>query len=478
MNCTQCASLLIYEPGRPNFHCPACQTAYPFGKGDLFEPHRLAPSLQEAKPLPEARAFVCASCGASTEVALGDMRRECPFCGNTLGGDATPCKHFEPQWVLPFHLDKGQALQKVVEWNAQRSRFQRVADRLPLLDPAQVLQEGKAEPVYLPFWIYLPEEQARREVRLESPKLQASMGSTDGKVRIPARIPHYNGGAFPRQELFALEPWPLKELVAYDPVFLSQVPVEAPRMELGESWHAFADSVAFYDLYLDALGGTLDVESVRRLPVPLRLARYYISEMPLWSDCLNAGQLSVVQCLLPAWICHLKVDGKSYRVFVNGASGEVVWDMEAFGGVESAAAQTTRAWSRYAVGCALPSVGMGLAVLVGILTRNAALSFAVFALCLLMVPFWLLAGRKAGRKVDLGSGEGSTSGSADAARERRRMEGGMPYWGCALPVILLSSGVGAVALGAYMGSPIAFLAGGALAFFLSATVMWKFFGDR
>lgn len=443
MQCPQCAGQLSYIPGAADFVCTSCTTHQAFPDA-AQQPH--SPELAELLENPpagiETQAHACSGCGANTEIPPGAYVASCPFCGNALGSERTPRPHTDPTHLLPFRLDRESALNAIANWNNGRSRIAEWTDRLPRFGRAD-LENAKMEPVFLPFWMFLPHGNLQRQHDLQI----MGIGAPQEKVQLPDQIPHYNGKSFPRQELYVLEPWPLQQTVPFNPVFVSRIAVESPHRNLGEAWQDFLSSVAFYDSYLDHLGGTLDVQSLLDLPVPLRTVKFHIGEMPIWRDILQANNLLATQVLLPAWICNATLAGKNCRIFVNGASGEVVFDMQPFGGPEKASTRTAKQWGTYALGCAAPTIGMILGIILGLLFSRPWLAVASGLLGFLAVPFILWKGKNIGRKVVLGTGESSVMGSAEQARTRQTgLQSGMGL-GCSM---LIAAPIGLM-LGGFIG---------------------------
>lgn len=139
-------------------------------------------------------------------------------------------------------------------------------------------------------------------------------------------LPFRIGKAFPRQELYALEPWPLADVLSFDPAFIRQIPIEAAHHELSAAWSDFQGTVAFYDAFLEHVGGGVDVQSLSHLNPVERMVNHQVGAMPLWKDILQNGDIRVAQVLLPVWICNVIQNSRKLRIFINATSGEVVFD--------------------------------------------------------------------------------------------------------------------------------------------------------
>lgn len=320
-SCTQCAGQLTYHPGSDAFQCESCGSSTPWNKqAKPVDLPLLSALLSSPPPLVEARAQSCTSCGAITHLPPGVAAGTCPFCGNTLGSSQSLHPRVDPTHVLPFRIGKAAACECIATWSESRARITRWTDHLPTIERSELLQ-AHMEAVYLPFWMFLPPGGTKMHA-LEIVSMQAP----NRPVPIPAQIPHYNGKAFPRQELYALEPWPLAEALPFDPAFTRQIPIEAAQHELSAAWSDFQGTVAFYDAFLEHVGGGVDVQNLSHMNPVERMVNHQVGAMPLWKDILQNGDIRVAQVLLPVWICNVIQNSRKLRIFINATSGEVVFD--------------------------------------------------------------------------------------------------------------------------------------------------------
>lgn len=477
MQCPSCAGALAYIPGRGAFECSSCGNASPFPSANLsaVESSKLLDLLQAPAPSKPARVHQCRNCGASTEIPSGSLVACCPFCGSTLGEGFSDHDHLEPNHLIPFALDREAALERIALWNDQRTRVEEMTDNLPKFGRAE-LRHAVVEPVFLPFWVFSPMKGRDIEHTLE---IVSSTGF-GRQARVPERIPHYLGASFPGQELHALEPWPLTESVPYHPVFLRGIAVESPGSDLAEAWRSLEANVAFPDLYLDHLGGRIDLKSLMAMPEALRMVRHGVRRIPLWGEILRPEDLRARLVLLPAWICNATLEGKRHRLFVNGTTGEVAFDMAAFGGVQDATRQAGSQLATIASGCALPTAGFVVGIAAFALTRNPWFAIVPPLVAFLASPFVIWKGWRQGRKVRVSTGPSSAETGLDKRAPRAAEVGSSMTTGCVIMAMAPIGMIGGSLLGLALGLGNEAILVGAAGFLVGPIVggvlVTKFFG--
>ncbi len=277
--------------------------------------------LAQDAQLPLMESCQCHSCGAHIESSTHSVIHSCPFCGNNLGPKRQLYKHFVPEYILPFYVDKESLRQRLTEWNRHRTSLIQAVDGIPTLADSSFLHI-QAEPIYLPYWLFI---RASTEAPICSIPLSVTKHVT---ASMPAVLPHYSGAHFPRQETYVLEPWPTQDFIPFNTAFIRKIAVESPQWNVKEAWNHFQDSVAFMELYLQEYGVNTDMQqTAEEFTLQSFLHPEYSPAFNIarWKEFVVAKDFQVAQALLPVWICHLPGDNPQ-RVFVNGASGEIIWD--------------------------------------------------------------------------------------------------------------------------------------------------------
>lgn len=316
MNCIHCGSTLTYTPGAIALQCISCHGETPWSSAPPPQPADLCTQLAQDAQLPLMESYNCQSCGAHIESPTESVIHCCPFCRNNLGPKRQMCKHFVPEYILPFHIAKESLFQRLTEWNRHRTDIIQTVDGIPTLADTQFLNI-QAEPVYLPYWLFI---RSSAEAQICTIPLTLTKRVS---ASIPAMLPHYSGAQFPRQETYVLEPWPTLDFLPFNTAFIRNIAVESPQWNVKEVWSHFQDSVAFMELYLQEYGVNTDIQqtavefTLQSLLHPKQTHSFNIAR---WRDFVVAQDFQIAQALLPVWICHLPGNNPQ-RVFVNGASG-------------------------------------------------------------------------------------------------------------------------------------------------------------
>ena len=197
----------------------------------------------------DALEVQCTSCGAIVTFVPPEVARECDFCGARIvaqpkSADPTVA----PEGVLPFRITQQQATQAVRQWLSSRwfapDALKRFASPEAIdgitchwtMTRTRQLLRGPAGRVY-----YVTENYTERDAQGNSVQKTRQVRQTTGtRFGTVSRwfddllIPGTR--SLPPNRLFALEPWDLGELKAYEPAYLSGYKAQRYQVELGEGF--------------------------------------------------------------------------------------------------------------------------------------------------------------------------------------------------------------------------------------------------
>ena len=320
--CDQCGADLKFDIGQQELKCPYCgyvkQIVLPadqsVGEQD-FEAmlDRLAELRREGvSQKAQTREIRCEACGG-TAVFTGTLTSsECPYCGTPIQREHI---HDSPQrvpvdGVLPFRIDHDTAQENLKNWVKSRwfapNSFRRQGVR------------GKFNGVYLPFWTfdaftfnryagergehYYVEvkdgDQTRREQRTRWSFTSGSFQKFFDDVMVSATE------GLPRDELLALEPWPLAECVPFNQQMLAGFLARTYDLELEPG---FRDAKVRMDAAIES-------ETRRRIGG---------DEQRVHSLDSHYSEITYKHLLLPTWLMAYRFRDKAYQVMVNATTGKV-----------------------------------------------------------------------------------------------------------------------------------------------------------
>jgi DNA-directed RNA polymerase subunit RPC12/RpoP len=304
--CSQCGARMAYQIECDGLACQHCGLIIPVEKipaADQSEQtldfvlpttraHRWAEAQQQVK---------CSQCGAVSLHPPGQTASGCAYCGsNRVTQAAEAAELIDPQVIAPFAVAEKPARGLVKEW-----WMQGLTSPDDLAEQARKLQ---LHPVYLPFWIF--------DGAVEFPySCQVKVGS-GGSERWVARsgmvfelfddILVSGAKALPASALADVEPFRLKEVVAFKPEFLAGWPAISFDRTLAE-----ASLLAREKVISKVRAGLHDRVESGSEKRDLRLGG------GKWSG------MTYKYIMLPFWLGSYRYHGKNFAVLINGQTGKV-----------------------------------------------------------------------------------------------------------------------------------------------------------
>jgi hypothetical protein len=316
--CGGCGASVEYAAGTTLLRCPYCGHEQQLvAAGRQVREHAYAEL--PVKPLAAlgAHVLVCQQCGARTE--SNELSQLCQFCGAAVVADVSTDVQIAPEAVLPFEVDRDGVRTALRGW--VKSRW---------FAPSKLKKVTEAERLrgtYLPHWTfdaktnshytgqrgdhyYVTEsytvtvngnsERRTRQVRKTRWRSASGDVSRDfDDVLVPAtqHVAH--------EHLNQLAPWPLTQARPFQPDYLAgfqalRYDVE-PGVGLADAKRQMA-GVIEGDCRADIGGDEQRVHSVD--------TRY--------------ADVMFKLILLPVWIVGYLYSGRTYQVFVNARTGEVL----------------------------------------------------------------------------------------------------------------------------------------------------------
>jgi predicted RNA-binding Zn-ribbon protein involved in translation (DUF1610 family) len=320
--CDACGSDMRFDPAAGQLVCDHCgNTEAIVGSRQATSALReldfqaaLANLLPQAE-MEETRVVTCQNCGAQVEFDETLHADECPFCATPFVTDTGVHRQIKPRGLLPFALTETEARAAVGKWLGNLwfapNGLQRYARK-----------GRRMNGIYLPYWTFDADTQSRyrgqrgivyhesRQVRING----KSSTQTVRKVRwTPAsgRVARFfddvlvvASHSLPAPFRNALGGFDLSSLEPYRPEFLAGFRAEGYAVPLDDAFveaRAIMDRVIERDVKFD-IGG--DVQQVQAVET-------------------QVSDVTFKHILLPIWLAAYKYRGKTYRIAVNGRSGQV-----------------------------------------------------------------------------------------------------------------------------------------------------------
>jgi ribosomal protein S27E len=323
--CPACGAEAHWNPDKQSLVCPYCGTTAPMeappdsGTGakehDLVAALRSLPDEKRGWKSPKV-SVKCQSCQAISVFDPARVAQRCEFCGSAQIVPYDQVKPpISPESLLPFQLDQPRVRDGLKRWYGSRWF---APNRLKSAALTDTLQGA-----YLPYWTFDARVHAQwqaesgyhyyttetyrdsngqtRTRRVQHTRWQSSSGQLehffDDELICASRGVHAN-------LLREVEPFPTKELVAYQPSFVAGWVVEQYQLDLVG---AAAQSRDRMEKQVYALcGSQVPGDTYRNLRVQS-----------------NFTQQTFKHVLLPVWFVTYNYGTKSYQVLVNGVTGEL-----------------------------------------------------------------------------------------------------------------------------------------------------------
>ncbi|PNE36860.1 hypothetical protein HRD51_21385 [Streptomyces sp. A1-5] len=289
--------------------CPNCGFEQPIAPVNREVREHAWEELATLAPKPMAaggHVLKCPGCGATNETTA--LSGRCQFCATPLVASAATDR-IVPEGLVPFRVNKRDVHDNLRKW--ARSRWF-APNNLKTVSSAETLHG-----TYVPHWTY---DAATASAYHGERGEEYTVGSGDDKetkvrwYRVNGTVQRFfddvlvpGVGHLPADKLTALEPWPLKQAVAYQEEYLAGFRTLRYDIEPESGFQTAQDKMSKVieeDCKRDIGGDRQRVHSVDT----------------------NYGSVTYKLLLLPVWFASYVYNGKQWQVMVNAETGEVTGD--------------------------------------------------------------------------------------------------------------------------------------------------------
>jgi hypothetical protein len=309
--CAACGADVVWNPGAEALKCPYCGTirTVPKAFGQVVE-KPIEDGLRAPRDLGwgvTRKTVRCQRCGASQSIEPGLVASRCAFCGTPAVVEAPAGgKMIRPEGILPFRIDRDHAAGMFRGW------LGRLWFRPGDLGKRATLETLQG--VYVPYWTFDAATHSEWEAEAGTPYTVSVDGRTETRIRWEAAsgflekffddVPVPASKGLPPALALGLEPFPTKDLLAYDPSFLSGFLAEEYAVDLPDALREARERME----------GEIRAACIRQIPAPMHRN---LSVRTAWSS------VAYKNALLPVWIAAYDYAGKPFRFLVNGVTGRV-----------------------------------------------------------------------------------------------------------------------------------------------------------
>ena len=290
--CPKCGSRMVFDGDGRLLVCESCarqeglNAHAPTNEQDFIL--AMVTGLGQRKPV-AMKTFNCKGCGANFLLPPQVISETCSYCGSVYVVAGTR-ELVEPDSIIPMGFDQREAAARLVKW----------------VEKHKITPEGKVEAprgLYLPVWTFdimgvVPWNgmvyRNKRQVRVSGEKTisfdDIVIYSTPKLADLlPKIINEYTLGSAP----------------AYDMRYLAGWPAEIYQTSMAEASLAARQ------------------EAVQRVQDLIYMEVIDPNLQDLNYSTANLSIMSFKLVLVPAWITEYVLDGRTYRVIINGQTGSV-----------------------------------------------------------------------------------------------------------------------------------------------------------
>jgi DNA-directed RNA polymerase subunit RPC12/RpoP len=320
--CSNCGGYLVWDPSGQGLRCIHCgtRTAIPPAPGRIERlPYERWAGAEASVLTEEVVTHTCTACGATTSLSPGVTSGRCPFCDRPFVGEARSARFFKPQALVPLMITEQRAVELYRAWLG-RLWFAPSALR-------RTASAGAFTSIYVPNWSFdcgtMTRYAGQRGVDRQEAYTDEETDS-DGNTRTVTRYRtvtdwypasgtvsrDFSDLLIPASDTLSskegadLEPWDMGGLHAYRPEYVLGSLAESYSVDLPTGWGRATERMkpSIEGEVRSDIGG--DHQRISRMDTAYDAIRF-------------------LHLLLPIWVAAYWFKNESYRVLVNGQTGEV-----------------------------------------------------------------------------------------------------------------------------------------------------------
>ncbi len=293
--CSACGGNVAFNPTTQKLVCEHCSTEY----SNLNQERKTQVSNANYNN------YDCISCGAKLVADKMTIATECAFCGsNVILSDKTNT-YTQPEYILPFLVDKEKAMGLFREFCKKEK-----------LTPKEITKESKVsrmQGVYVPAWLFsasadgtLQYECATDEIKVVSAKRIARffdviMHGIGSFSKIPVNASSYVNSRY----IESIEPFECDKLAPYDNKYIMGF---------------FAD---YSDVSADKCFKTAENRIIESISEACKSRLKNYAKTKLKSSNIAYGDYEKISALVPVWFLNIHYKKKKYCFTINGQTGKI-----------------------------------------------------------------------------------------------------------------------------------------------------------
>lgn len=322
--CPNCGGALNFDSKEQKMKCPYCDSLFEMAQFEQEEntasTEKSSVSTEESTDSMRADAvsengmfvYSCQYCGAEI---LGNETMgasTCPYCGNQIVLKEKFSGDLQPDYVIPFQLDKKEAIRRLQSYLEGKKLLP------PVFKDRHHIEEIKG--VYVPYWLF--DAQAEADMRYETMKMTGSWRRGDdrfeefshfevirrGKMDF-ANLPADASKRMPDDLMESLEPYDMKAAVDFQMAYLAGYVADRYDVKAEECQERIRQRIT--KSVQDAVEDTVrDFGTIKQR-----------------SEHVEIEQTGVKYALFPVWLLNTIWNGETYTFAMNGQTGRFLGNL-------------------------------------------------------------------------------------------------------------------------------------------------------
>ncbi len=303
-SCTACGAPTWFDAQAGDLACKHCGSRKSIPVEQVPAPHALDPetTYNLPAPAPAPTAVSCPACNNRIEVRAA-MSVRCPACDAGLRrSDLAAGPHGDPiDGIVLFTVSESEAKEAIRRWMRRRWSAPRAFRRM--------VHDGSGTATYLPFVCYSANADGdydgeRIDRDIESGKHTETRQTVSGTYAVRLNDVATPASAEVANALTSQVSWPVDEAVAFRPEYLVGTLSHSPETSVGANFNRRGK---------DELDDLVDGHVRRKIG----------GDDQVFTTSTSYTDLTYRLLLLPVYLSLIAFDGSSYRIVVNGLTGEV-----------------------------------------------------------------------------------------------------------------------------------------------------------
>lgn len=314
--CEGCGGVMEFDIASQKLKCPNCGNSEKI-KNDKskIQEHKFSKRAAEKLGVTEKTSQImeCKGCGAKVEIAADCTATECPYCGSKYVLADKQVESIVPDGVVTFKIDKHKAGEVFAKWIKKKW--------LAPGDLKNLYERDKLQGVYLPYWTfdadtvceYYAEGGKHRKVKEKDSNGNEVEKTVTDWYPVSGRVKEEFDDVLVKASknlkpslLESIEPYNTKELVSYEPTYLSGYGAECYTVSLEDAHKEARDKMEN------------ELRSMSRKDV---LRKY--DEVRNLSVDIDYDDETYKHIMIPVYATAYNYKGNTYPVLINGQTGKI-----------------------------------------------------------------------------------------------------------------------------------------------------------